>query len=194
MLAPYSEIARSKLSSGKRHRFGVAVDQRELEAVLALEPAGGRELRLASCRCRPAARPVGRARPRRMPVPQPSSIVSRPRGRRAGRGCPTRGCSRCPRSARVCGPVPLARGDVLRGRRIPVHPVASDVLGDVRCVGHGATHAGPLCIRRTLATSPGGSGLDSCVGRTERTHLALLSCAWRKESTASPAEMSLACA
>ena len=45
MLAPYSEIARSKLASAKRHLLGVAVEEREPQPELVLQPPGRGQLR-----------------------------------------------------------------------------------------------------------------------------------------------------
>ena len=80
MLAPYSEIAKSKLASGYGTRSALPRMSSNSRPCSACSRARGVELRAASCRCRPAGRRAARATPTR------SRCRSRARSRRGRRG------------------------------------------------------------------------------------------------------------
>ena len=84
----------------ERHGLGVAVDQRERQPVLGLEPAGRRELRLGVVDARPVARRDGRARPTRRRSRSRARSCRDRRGRPAAVGARARGCPRSPTSRR----------------------------------------------------------------------------------------------
>ena len=154
MLAPYSEIARSKLASGRGTVSALPWMQREVEPVLGLEPARRRELRLGvvdADRPRAAPRQPGRD------VAGPAAELDRVEAVEVVRQevePRTRGCPRCPTSPRPArAPAALAVGDVVGGPAVPRRPVAADVVGQIlgSATGHGRRGRGAQA-RRCVAS------------------------------------------
>ena len=122
---------------GQRDRLGVALDERELEAVLGLHARGRWRAARATGRCRPAARRGGRARPRSRRC-RSRARSCRARRRRAARRPRPPGCSRCPsrlrprpsraarsrRSSAACSPVAAVDLLVAHRRQRPALRVA----------------------------------------------------------------------
>ena len=110
--APYSEIARSKDSSGSGTVLGARLDERELEPVLALDAPRRLELRRRSRRRRPGARRAARATPR--------SMRCRTRARR--RPCPPPRAAREPRPPGPSSmPHAISSRSQARARRWPTY-------------------------------------------------------------------------
>ncbi len=141
--APYSEKARSKPPSGEGHGLRAGVDEREVEPVLALEPAGRLELPggvVDACRAGPPSgepgRPVGR------PAPELDDLEARDVGQHTQR--PLRDPPDAPYGV-VHRPLALAISDELVGEAIPDLAVDAGVPGEA---------VGPAGA--TTAPAPGG--------------------------------------
>ena len=111
MLAPYSEIARSALI-GKRHFLGIAVEQWELEAELALEARRRLQLGLGivdSDRSRATPRQPGDGRPSRSRARSHRARLRRPAACQRGLRARTRSPSAARRRPSCAGPAPRTR-------------------------------------------------------------------------------------